>query len=86
MAFQNASGSRKKVCHSGIFFSISITRQIQPNGILCENCGVLMKCNNLCMSFVVHTNDHRSWTLYGVSTKKIAAGKHSGDMEPLPIR
>jgi hypothetical protein len=45
-----------------------------------------MKCNNLCMSFVVHTNDHRSWTLYGVSTKKIAAGKHSGDMEPLPIQ
>jgi hypothetical protein len=22
------------------------------------------------MSFVVRTNDHRSWTLYGVSTKK----------------
>jgi hypothetical protein len=23
MAFQNASGSRKKVCRSGVFFSIS---------------------------------------------------------------
>jgi hypothetical protein len=53
--------------------------------MLCENCGVFMECNNLCMTFVVHENDHRSWTLYGVSTKKIAGGKHSGEMEPNPI-
>ncbi len=53
--------------------------------MLCENWGVFMNCNNLCMSFVVHTNDHRTWTLYGVSSKEIAGGKHSGEMEPHPI-
>jgi hypothetical protein len=53
--------------------------------MLCENCGVFMECNNLCMTFVVHKNDHRSCTLSGVSTKKIAGGKQSGEMEPHPI-
>jgi len=51
--------------------SIQMQRRIQPNGMLCENSGVSMECNNLIISCVVHKNDHGSWILYDVSTKKM---------------
>jgi hypothetical protein len=51
--------------------SIQMQRRIQPIGMLCENSGVSMECNNLFISCVVHKNDHGSWTLYDVSTKKM---------------
>ncbi len=46
-------------------------RKIQPNGMLCENSGMSMECNNLFISGVVHKNDHGSWIFYDVNTKKM---------------
>jgi hypothetical protein len=50
--------------------SIKMQRKIQPNGMLCENSGVSMECNSLFISCAMHNNDHGSWTLYDVNSKK----------------
>jgi len=84
--FQNHKTEKKKktpaydhLCGLGKTFSptrsfnliTSIKRKIQSNGMLCENSGVSMDCNNLFISCVVNKNDHGSWTLYDVNTKKM---------------